>query len=365
MRRELGMLLAVLVLGFCLWLSNHHFLYSANVFDLSRRISMLGIFAIGTSFVIISGGIDLSVGATIGLTGVLIARFHHMHTGPFNPVTVGIIVAILVAGLIGLIQGLLITALNLQPFIVTLGGMLTVRGIAQIITHGGTIGLGSSSFINLAENGFFNYKTYPLVPYITLIFLCVAVLSAYVLHFTVFGRYVFAIGGNRGAAEYSGIPVKRIEITTYVISSLSAGIAGICYAAYVSAMTFNVGMSYELYAIAAAVIGGVSLRGGEGSVLGAIIGTCMLKVINNGMNLFQIVYHNAAGRRRTWHLSANWQLFVDGMVILLAVSFDQLAHMYQQRRKIRNATAPPARPSSGNDIATDSASAAAAPVPPS
>ncbi len=363
MRRELGMLLAVLLLAFCLWLSNHNFLISSNVFDLSRRISMLGIFAIGTSFVIISGGIDLSVGATIGLTGIIIAKFHHMDTGPFNPVTVGIIAALLVAGLIGLIQGLLITGLNLQPFIVTLGGMLTVRGVAQIISHGQTVGLGSSSFINMANDGLFMFHHNPLLPYPTLIFLAVAVIAAYILHFTAFGRYVFAIGGNRGAAEYSGIPVKRIEISTYVISSLTAGIAGVCYAATIVAMTYNVGTSYELYAIAAAVIGGVSLRGGEGSVLGAIIGTCMLKLIDNGMNLFQIKYRNAAGHRRTWHLSANWQLFVYGMVILLAVSFDQVAHIYQQRRKIRNATAPPPRPPSGGVVALDSTMIAAAPPP--
>ena len=148
----------------------------------------------------------------------------------------------------------------------------------------------------------------PLLPYPFLILFLVALAAAYLLHFTVFGRYVYAIGGNREAAEYSGIPVRRVETLTYVISALSAGIAGVCYAAYIGQMSQQVGIAYELYAIAAAVLGGVSLRGGEGTVMGAIIGSCIMRVIDNGINMFQWVYRDDG--RRAAHLPPGQQLDV-------------------------------------------------------
>src|SRR5207302_11093951 len=125
--------------------------------------------------------------------------------------------------------------------------------------------------------------------------LSVAILGAYVLHFTVFGRYVYAIGGNRDAAEYSGINVKRVETLTYVISAGLAGVAGVCYAAYIGQMSQQVGIAYELYAIAGAVLGRCSLRGGEGPVLGVIIGSAIMRVIDNGINMFQFKYKTADG----------------------------------------------------------------------
>ena len=131
-----------------------------------------------------------------------------------------------------------------------------------------------------------------------LIFAAVARSATYVLHFTVFGRYVYAIGGNRDAAEYSGINVKRVETMTYVISSGLGGIAGVCYAAYIGQMSQQVGVAYELYAISAVVLGGCSLRGGEGTVLGIVIGSAIMRVIDNGINMFQIPYEDEQRRRR-------------------------------------------------------------------
>ena len=203
---------------------------------------------------------------------------------------VGIPVALGVALSLGCSRGCLITRLRLQPFIVTLGGMLLIRGVSQTIVEGGTLSLGGSPLLELVQRRLPRVGGDPLLPYPLLIFLVVVGIATYVLHFTVFGRYVYAIGGNRDAAEYSGINVRRIETITYVISAGLAGVAGVCYAAYIGQMSQQVGIAYELYAIAAAVLGGCSLRGGEGTVLGIIIGSAVMRVIDNGINMFQVRY---------------------------------------------------------------------------
>jgi ribose transport system permease protein len=340
MRRELGMFMALLCLCLGLWATNHDFLGASNAINLTRQISMLGVFAIGISFVIITGGIDLSIGSVIGLTGVIIAKL----SGAFDPdspaagglgysLWVGVPVALGVSALVGLAQGLLVTQLRLQPFIVTLGGMLLLRGVSQTIVSGGTLSLGDVPLAKLANGGLFGTPGSPLLPYPLLILAAVAAVATWLLHFTVFGRYVYAIGGNREAAEYSGVPVRRVETMTYVISALSGGVAGVCYAAYIGQMSQQVGIAYELYAIAAAVLGGVSLRGGEGTVLGSIIGSCIMRVIDNGINMFQWVYRDDAGVRRIFRLDNNWTFIIIGAVILVAVVLDQLAHMLQARRR--------------------------------
>ena len=197
MRRELGMLSALVAMCFALWLSNSDFLGISNVINTTRQISMLGIFAIGIAFVIITGGIDLSIGSVVGLTGVIIARLSSTQTGGLGyPLWLGIVVALLVARAVGLIQGLLITRLRLQPFIVTLGGMLLLRGVSQTVVDGGVISMGKSSLLDLASGGLFHVGSDPLIPYPFLMFLAVAALGTYVLHFTVLGRYIYAIGGR-------------------------------------------------------------------------------------------------------------------------------------------------------------------------
>jgi ribose transport system permease protein len=337
-RREFGMFVALVVLCFGLWGSNSDFIGQSNVINTTRQIGMLGILAVGISFVIITGGIDLSIGSIVGLTGVLIAKISSNAAGGLgHPLWVGISIAMAVALLIGLAQGLLITRLNLQPFIVTLGGMLLVRGVSQTIVQGGTLGFGDSPFRNLADTGLITVHGDALLPYPLLIFILVIIISAYVLHFTVFGRYVFAIGGNRDAAEYSGIAVRRIETLTYVISAGLAGVAGICYAAYIGQMSQQVGIAFELYAIAAAVLGGVSLRGGEGTIVGIIIGTAIMRVINNGITMFQFAYRDSNNVRRIWRLDTNWEFIIIGAVILIAVILDQVVHVVQGKRRTRKA----------------------------
>jgi ribose transport system permease protein len=338
MRRELGMFIALVAMCLLLFVSNPDFLGPSNALNTMRQISMLGIYAIGIGFVIISGGIDLSIGSVIGLTGVIIAKLSSASApGLGYPLWVGIPCALAVALLIGLGQGLLITRLKLQPFIVTLGGMLLIRGVSQTVAEGGTISFGDAPFLELANGGILRVQGEPLLPYPVLIFLAVIGIGTFLLHFTVLGRYVYAIGGNREAARYSGIDVNRVETLTYVISAGLAGMAGVCYAAYIGQMSQQVGVAYELYAIAAAVLGGCSLRGGEGTVLGIVIGSAMMRVIDNGINMFQLSYRDEGGAPRIWRLDPNWTFIIIGAVILIAVVLDQIVHIVNAARKMRRA----------------------------
>lgn len=338
MRREAGMFFALIVLSAILATSNIDFIGESNVLNNARQVAMLGILAIGSAFVIVTGGIDLSVGSLVGLTGVIIAKVSSPTADCIGlPIAAGIGIAMGVVLLIGLVQGLLITRMGLQPFIVTLGGMLLVRGVSQTVAQGGTLSFGDLPFRNLADNGIFSLHGEPLITYPVLIFIIVIAISIYVLHFTVFGRYVYVIGGNRDAAEYSGVPVRRVELTTYLISAGLAGLAGICDAAYIKQMSHTVGLAYELFAIAACVLGGCSLRGGEGSIIGVVIGSTIMCVIDNGLNMFRIPYHDKSGVRQDWRPNENWRFIVIGAVILVAVILDQLVHIVQARRRTRHA----------------------------
>ncbi len=367
MRKELGMFCALAAMCLIIGISNTDFFSGTNLTNTSRQVAMLGIFAIGVGFVIITGGIDLSIGSVIGLTGVVIASIsapvaEGVTSGAGYPIWVGIVVALGVALSIGLAQGLLITRLNLQPFIVTLGGMLLIKGISQTLTAGGNISFGNHAFRALGDEGWrplgflgaptekakdwWEAVTNALVslevPWPVLIFLAVAAVATYVLHFSVFGRHLFAIGGNRDAALYSGVPVRRIECTTYVISAGLAGVAGIAYAAYIGQMSHSVGEAYELYAITAAVLGGCSLRGGEGTILGIFIGAAIIRVMENGINMFKIVTTNAAGQEVIWRLNENWKNIIIGTVILAAVILDQMSHVLKNRKRTVAAAVKPA-----------------------
>lgn len=340
MRKELGMLVALIVMCGIIGVSNEDFYGESNTLNTTRQVAMLGIFAIGVSFVIITGGIDLSIGSIIGLSGVIIARISApvtesgLTSGAGYPIWIGISAALAAALLIGLCQGLLITRLGLQPFIVTLGGMLFIRGLSQTITAGGNISFGTHPFRALGDEGF-RLGGWLVIPYPVVLFLVVIAGATYLLHFTVFGRHVYAIGGNREAARYSGIPVRRVETLTYVISAGLAGLAGIPFAAYIGQMSHQVGEAYELQAIAAAVLGGCSLRGGEGTVIGVVIGSAIMKVMENGINMFKITFTDAEGAVRVWRLDENWKNMIIGGMILGAVVLDQLTHIVRDRRRRR------------------------------
>ena len=367
-RREIGMLVALVLMCSGLYYNNHDFINYSNSGNLLRNISMLGIFAVGIAFVIITGGIDLSVGTLVGLTGVIIAKLSsHEDNCLGYPLYVGIGVAMGSMILIGFLQGLIITRLNLQPFIVTLAGMLIFRGVSQTICQSGTLSIGASCPLSrLANNGLFMHGESALISWPVVIFAIVIVVFGYLLHFTVFGRYVYAVGGNRDAAKYSGINIRRVETITYVISAGLAGLAGICNASYVGGMDKGVGQSYELFAITAAVLGGCSLRGGEGSVLGVLIGCTMYRVIENGIIMFQLIFlplqQNAMWaykifrqilsiptgaapddvyKQYTWHVPTEWTEIIIGLVLLSAVALDQIAHIVQAKRRTRKVNPAP------------------------
>jgi ribose transport system permease protein len=334
MKKELGMAGVLMALCLIIGLSNPDFYGGPNVLNTARQTSMAGILAVGMGFVIICGGIDLSVGSIAGLTGVIIAKLSAPTVGGGlgMPIGVGISVAMAVALSVGLVQGLIITRLKMAPFMVTLAGMLLLRGVSQTVCDGGTISFGDSHFRDLADSGI--QAGTLTIQYPAVIFILVLLLGGFLLHFTVFGRHLFAIGGNREAARYSGVNVARTETLVYLISGGMAGLAGVVYAAYIGRMSHNVGVSFELVAIASVVLGGCSLNGGEGTILGIFIGSTIMKVIENGINVFKINYADAAGTLQTWRLDVNWRNIVIGLVILGAVILDRVVHIVQDKKRM-------------------------------
>lgn len=328
----LGMVAALLLMCGVIAISNPNFLTELNLFNLSRQIGLLGLYAIGVSFVIIAGGIDLSVGSVIGLAAAVVVKMSAAgaQRGLEMPLWLGIGTALLVSLAIGLVHGLLVTRAGLQPFIVTLAGMLIYRGVSQTVLDGGDISFGDSQspavrFLvdRIGEGNLLG------IPSPAVILLVATAAAAFLLHSTVFGRYLYAIGGNREAARYSGIPVERMETSTYIISAGLAGVAGVVYAAYLPQVDHNIGFGYELTAIAAAVLGGCSLRGGEGGIPGVLIGAAIMQVMDNGINMFQV---RLAGGR-VFRLDENWKFMIIGGVILGAVVLDGLLHRFRERRR--------------------------------
>lgn len=304
MRKLAGMILLLAAICMLIFIREPGFAGSANMQNLTRQIALLAVFAIGEGIVILSGGIDLSVGSIIAFAGVFLVFATVDHNLP--PIAAyGII--LLFGALIGLWHGFLVSKVKLQPFIVTLCTMLILRGHARILTNDESKGFGDGfASIRALGDGFaFGIPT-PVV-----ILAVVAVITAFFLHFTVYGRYLYAIGRNPQAAEYSGIKVGRMQTAAYVVCGMLTALAGISYAAYTnSVMPNTAGTAYELYAIAAAVLGGCSMRGGEGTIIGIIIGAAIMKVMANGINLLGI--------------APQWEFAVLGYVILAGVIADSI-----------------------------------------
>lgn len=283
-RNELGILILLLVLcGVSAWL-NPKFISAVNLSNMMNVTGMFGIFSLGLGLIIISGGIDLSVGSMFALTGVLlsIALMEWHWPWPLAGLLVLVIPTVL-----GAVHGLLITRLRLQPFIVTLCGLLIYRGLARFIAADTTKGFGNAEgfeiFRDLARGRFLGLP----MPFVLLC--AVVVVLWLVLHRSVYGRHLFAVGGNEEATRFSGIDTRKVIVTAYMISGLLAGFSGILFAFYTNSVSpSSHGNFYELYGIAAAVLGGCSLRGGEGSILGILIGAALLQVLQNLVNLLNI-----------------------------------------------------------------------------
>jgi ribose transport system permease protein len=316
MKKELGIFVLLIVLCVIVSAINPNFLAAINLQNLARQIGAFGIFSIGLGLVIITGGIELSVGSMMALLGVLLSM---MLTEWGFPIFVAIIACIGLSMLLSLGHGLLITRMNMQPFIVTLCGLLFYRGLARFITKDETKGFGTVAgldFLRYMANG--NLFGIPM-PFVLLIL--ISAVTFVVLHRSVYGRYLFATGRNAEAARYAGINTNRIITLSYVIAGALTAISGIIFAFYTNSVSpANHGNAYELYGIAAAVLGGCSLRGGEGSVVGILIGTALLQVLRNLVNLLGI--------------PSSLDFAVMGAVILIGVMADQIFTERRNRRQV-------------------------------
>ncbi|NLM19302.1 MAG: ABC transporter permease [Clostridiaceae bacterium] len=298
--QKYGLLFVFLFLCLILSLSTPNFLKLSNIINIFRSISIISILAFGATFVVLTGGIDLSLGSVVALTGVIAASLAHPNT---YPLIVPIIAGIFVGVLIGLFIGVIVAYGRVPPFIATLGVMTAARGGALIIAKGRPILDLSSSFSFIGGGEIFG------LPFPVIITLFVFLLVLFVLSKTKFGRYVYAIGGNEEASRAAGIKVNIITIMVYIICSGLAGLAGIIQTSRIAVGQPSIGQGYEMDAITAVVIGGVSLSGGRGSVVGTILGSLIIGVLNNGLDLLNV--------------SSYWQSVVKGLIIIGAVLLDR------------------------------------------
>jgi ribose transport system permease protein len=320
-KKDLGLFILIVTVGAVVAFLNPRFLLPVNISNTANLIGLFGLSAIGQSFVIITGGIELSVGSVIALIGVIFVDLI-ANEGVAWPVAVGLM--LLLGLVIGLVHGLLITKLKLQPFIVTLCGLLVYRGIARFYTQDATAGFGfDQSFPTLS---WLTVGRTDGVPHSFVAMLLVAAVMWVLLHRTVLGRHLFAAGKNEEAARFSGIRTDRVIIGTYVICQLLTAVAAMYFAMYTGSISpASQGSSYELYAIAAAVLGGFSLRGGEGSIIGVVLGVVLLQELQNLVNLLGI--------------PSSLDFAVMGGVILVGVIVDQQGGGW--RRKSRAIPAAP------------------------
>lgn len=275
------------------------FLSWSNLSQVIKALSFIAIMAVGQSVVIIAGGIDLSVGSVLGLSGVVAAVMLNGILGVPSAIVLGVVVGLAS----GLVNGFLITRAKLPPFIATLGMMSVARGVAFALTGGETIRNLPADFLMIGQASVLS------IPIPIVIMTAFAVVIGYMLKATKWGRYAYAIGGNEEAAVYSGVNVGRMKILVYGLCGMSAGIAGVLFTSRFGVGQSTAGLGYELDVIAAVVIGGISLSGGRGTILGAIVGSLLMGILRNGLVLLNV--------------SAYWQQVAIGLVILLAVMLDQ------------------------------------------
>jgi ribose transport system permease protein len=318
-KKDLGLLSLIIVVGIVVAILNPRFLLPINISNTANLVGLFGISAIGQALVIVTGGIELSVGSVIALIGVLFVDFVATEGVPWP---LAVLLMLILGVLIGLAHGWLITKVKLQPFIVTLCGLLIYRGIARFYTQDATAGFGFGQ--NFPALNWLTIGRSFGVPHSFIAMVIIGIVMWVVLHRSVFGRHLFAVGKNEEAALYSGIRTHRVIIWAYVICQVLTAIAAMYFAMYTGSVTpASQGNFYELYAIAAAVLGGFSLRGGEGSIVGVILGVVLLQELQNLVNLLGI--------------PSSLNFAVMGGVILIGVTADQQwGHIRGRLRFLRN-----------------------------
>ena len=299
---ELTTVIALIILMTVITIINSNFLTANNLLNLLLQVTSNALIAFGMTFVILTGGIDLSVGSILALSSALTAGL----LGSGMPVTLAILISLILGCILGMMNGLLISYGKLAPFIVTLATMTIFRGATLVYTNGNPItkGLSDTFLFQFLGQGYIVGIPFPVI-----IMFIVFIVLYVLLHKTAFGKSVYAIGGNEKAAYISGVKLNKVKIIIYSISGIMASISGLIITSRLSSAQPTAGASYEMDAIAAVVLGGTSLSGGKGRILGTLIGALIIGVLNNGLNIIGV--------------SAFWQQVVKGVVILIAVLIDR------------------------------------------
>ena len=293
-------MLLVIMIAIMAILRPDTFFTSQNMFNILRQISLITIVAVAQTFIIISGGIDLSVGFSLGLCGIIISYLLDAGVNSVASILAGISASVA----IGLVNGLIITMVKLPPFIVTIGMSYIARGLAFVITEGFTIRV-TNQFVSGLANEYLGP-----IPIMTIIMFVIVIIASYILNKTPFGMKTKAVGGNIVAARLSGINTTKQRILVHTIGGILCGIAGLLMIGRLNAGNPNAGMNYDVDSIAATVVGGTSMTGGEGSILGTLLGAMLLGVIRNALVLLKV--------------SMYWQTVVAGSIIILVCSIDNL-----------------------------------------
>lgn len=299
---ELTTVIALIILMAVITIINSNFLTANNLLNLLLQVTSNALIAFGMTFVILTGGIDLSVGSILALSSALTAGL----LGSGMPVTLAILISLILGCILGMMNGLLISYGKLAPFIVTLATMTIFRGATLVYTNGNPItkGLSDTFLFQFLGQGYIVGIPFPVI-----IMFIVFIVLYVLLHKTAFGKSVYTIGGNEKAAYISGVKLNKVKIIIYSISGIMASISGLIITSRLSSAQPTAGASYEMDAIAAVVLGGTSLSGGKGRILGTLIGALIIGVLNNGLNIIGV--------------SAFWQQVVKGVVILIAVLIDR------------------------------------------
>lgn len=298
-RKNTGVIIGLVLICIIVAVGSKNFLTISNILNVLRQISINALISFGMTYVILIGGIDLTVGSLVALSGVIIFKLLALGVHPALAVLSGL----LSGAISGFICSLLVTKGNLPPFIATLSVQTILRGIAYLLTGGSAVRTEVSDFVNFIGNGHIWQ-----IPVSAIIMFVIMIIMAFILNKTKLGRHIYAVGGNEEAAVYSGINVERVNMIVYMISGVLAATSGLILASKMYSGQPTVGQGYEADAIAASVLAGVSFTGGVGTIGGTILGVLIIGVLSNGMNLLS--------------LSSYWQYVMKGIVIIAAVMFD-------------------------------------------
>lgn len=296
--REFGLVFVIIFIVVLMTIVKPVFLSSGNILNILRQVSINGILAVGMTFIILTGGIDLSVGSLVAVTSVISGSLLMNNGNVFLACVVGVLAAVA----FGVLNGYLVAYIGFQPFIATLASTTIGRGFAMVYSNGKPYTITNESFLAIGQGNVLGVPT----PIIILVIVCI--IGLVVLKCTTFGRYVFAIGGNKNAAKLSGVKTRKVEMMVYILSGVCCGIVGLILSARISSGQPTAAEGFELDAIAATAIGGTSMSGGIGGLRGTIFGFIIIGLISNSLNLVNV--------------NSFWQQIVKGFIILLAVLMD-------------------------------------------